>query len=58
LLSQYIEIQKENLRKKKRIANLQQKIKKLKADAKAKVAKELAEKERDAIAAESQRRAA
>jgi len=58
LLSQYIEIQKENLRKKMRIANLQQKMKKLKAEAKAKAAKDMAERERDAMAAEAERRAA
>lgn len=58
LLTSYIEVQKEELRKKKRIANLQMKIKKLKAEAKANAAKELAERERDAMAAEAERRAA
>lgn len=58
LLTSYIEVQKEELRKKKRIANLQMKIKKLKAEAKANAAKEMAERERDAMAAEAERRAA
>lgn len=58
LLTGYIELQKEEIRKKKRIANLQMKIKKLKAEAKANAAKEMAERERDAMAAEAERRAA
>lgn len=58
LLSQYIEIQKDNLRRKMRIAKLQQKIKKLKAEAKANAAKDMAEREREAMAAEAERRAA